>query len=930
MKIHRIEIENLNSLYGEQIIDFDEHLSGAPLFLIMGRTGAGKTTILDAICLTLFGTTPRVRDESSHFAASRPAERMMSKGTAHCRALLEFSLVDDQGRRERYRAEWRCDRTYKSPTGNVKDPHRSLRKFQNGSWDHEPLASGSRKKDYEEAFDDLLGGMTEESFLRSTLLAQGQFSAFLKADESEKATILERLTKTNEYRRIGRRAGTVMRHKRDAIEDIEKHLKKLPDIDEQALQGMAERLRELATLEESKKVDLQASRQRAQWVKDFQGFTNAHQKASERYKVAKGVKEEASADFERLAIAKRALPTRPLLDTINDKEKQHSELQEAIPDLKENLEKAAKTLKETSASTAVCEKTHKQVQAALDSIAPEIKKAREARIRRDEAKKNVSAAEKEEGKAQENLEQAEKAQEKAAKQVDAARETHKKAEEDLETLGQSTELVEKLSGLESDLRRIDEKESSLETKRQEHQDLEKKLEEIADKQEKKKALLKKNRETLQPLKGAAKEARSALKELLGEAPDAASGRALIMEKQEQLAARQKALEKLGELGAKRQTQRKKQITTQKELTELVGGQKSLKKQKEAQQQLVQTRQETVDAARQTLTHLQQALALSDKRRNLEPGTACPLCGSEDHPFLGAGDHHQVDDQLEEDRAQQQQKIVRAKEELEESRQEVQETDQKLARLLERQIALKKTLSELSEELQGLDEEVEEAITAADLESTPWEELSADVNAALETTASEKERLSTAWNQLEEAVKNAEQTQQFLSEAKKELDKLTGDLEKLDVERTQLGESKVQLSQNIETLTEEISAQRKELVQALEQVGIAIEKDLATALEQARERRDEVQAVQKALHQAKSKLEKANSAAQRAANTIEQATRGLEESKQKTESLRQELASRTKAAQDFLDGQDPDKLEEAHKQAIEEAHQKYEEARKAQH
>ena len=60
MKLHRIEVTNINSLYGDQVVDLDGALAGASLFLIQGPTGSGKSTLMDAISLALFGTTPRL------------------------------------------------------------------------------------------------------------------------------------------------------------------------------------------------------------------------------------------------------------------------------------------------------------------------------------------------------------------------------------------------------------------------------------------------------------------------------------------------------------------------------------------------------------------------------------------------------------------------------------------------------------------------------------------------------------------------------------------------------------------------------------------------------------------------------------------------------------------------------------------------------
>ena len=60
MKLLRIRVENLNSLYGSHDIDLEGVFRGEPLFLITGPTGAGKSTLMDAVSLALFGQTPRL------------------------------------------------------------------------------------------------------------------------------------------------------------------------------------------------------------------------------------------------------------------------------------------------------------------------------------------------------------------------------------------------------------------------------------------------------------------------------------------------------------------------------------------------------------------------------------------------------------------------------------------------------------------------------------------------------------------------------------------------------------------------------------------------------------------------------------------------------------------------------------------------------
>ena len=119
MKLHRIGVTNLNSLYGDQSVDLDTDLAGASLFLVQGPTGAGKSTIMDAISLALFGETPRLGALRSEVAV---AEQVMSRGTGLARAEVEFSKLEG-GSRVRYRAAWKARRARE--TGDGRGGHRS-------------------------------------------------------------------------------------------------------------------------------------------------------------------------------------------------------------------------------------------------------------------------------------------------------------------------------------------------------------------------------------------------------------------------------------------------------------------------------------------------------------------------------------------------------------------------------------------------------------------------------------------------------------------------------------------------------------------------------------------------------------------------------------------------------------------------------------
>lgn len=202
MRFHKLKLRNLNALYGEHSIDFERDVMGASVFLIVGPTGAGKSTLLDAICLALFGQTPRLERRTGK--SETDVEHVMSIGTFECMAELDFSMVGADGTREVYRAVWSMRRAHEKADGTPQRPERSLHRIRNGAL--ELLVSDHRQKFFEPVFNQALRDLSVEDFKRSILLAQGDFAAFLKASESEKASILERVTSTDVYLRLGKRA----------------------------------------------------------------------------------------------------------------------------------------------------------------------------------------------------------------------------------------------------------------------------------------------------------------------------------------------------------------------------------------------------------------------------------------------------------------------------------------------------------------------------------------------------------------------------------------------------------------------------------------------------------------------------------------------------------------------------------------------------
>ena len=179
MRIEKIEILNLNSLYGKHSIDFtvkafqDNHL-----FLLWGDMGSGKTTVLDAITLALYGRTSRQK------SISKTGNEILSKGTRECSSEVTFQ-VDGK----LYRAKW--SQKY-NRNGNLNPPERQLCEHETGR----VLASQAR--DFDNRIEALLK-LSYEQFSKAVLLEQGKFAEFLNAAPNERAAILEKLTNTEIY-----------------------------------------------------------------------------------------------------------------------------------------------------------------------------------------------------------------------------------------------------------------------------------------------------------------------------------------------------------------------------------------------------------------------------------------------------------------------------------------------------------------------------------------------------------------------------------------------------------------------------------------------------------------------------------------------------------------------------------------------------------
>lgn len=203
MKILSIRLKNLASLAGEHFIDFEcDPLANAGLIAIIGKTGAGKSTILDAMCLALFNKIPRLKEsdgklldvDGSELLTNSPLT-VLRRGTGHGFAELCFVAQDQK----HYQARWEIKRARENASGKLQSVQRSLKCLTDG------VVIADKTKAVETHIQQITQ-LSFEQFTRAVLLAQSEVTAFLKARDTERGELLEYLTNSSIFAKIGQLA----------------------------------------------------------------------------------------------------------------------------------------------------------------------------------------------------------------------------------------------------------------------------------------------------------------------------------------------------------------------------------------------------------------------------------------------------------------------------------------------------------------------------------------------------------------------------------------------------------------------------------------------------------------------------------------------------------------------------------------------------
>ena len=313
MKILELRFKNLNSLYGEWHIDFTTpDYSANGIFAIIGPTGAGKSTILDAICLALYGATPRLGK------ITKNSNQLMSRQTADC-----FSEVTFESQAGIFRCHWSQQKARKKSDGNLGESKHEIIEANSG------LLLESKKRDVAHVIEEKTG-MDFERFTRSILLAQGGFSAFLTASPDERAPILEQITGTKIYSEISMRVHEMLREARDKLALLQAEtigITILNDVQEQAHQL---ELLEKSKQDESIGIEIKNTVNAIGWLNVIKTLNNEIALLLEEQNTLNKRIIAFQPDRERLQRANHAIELDGLYATLNGLRKQQKDDQNAL------------------------------------------------------------------------------------------------------------------------------------------------------------------------------------------------------------------------------------------------------------------------------------------------------------------------------------------------------------------------------------------------------------------------------------------------------------------------------------------------------------------------------------------------------------------------------------------------------------------------
>ncbi|MBN2894209.1 MAG: AAA family ATPase [Bacteroidales bacterium] len=362
MKILKIKFKNIHSLIGENELDFTQGpLSETGIFAIVGPTGAGKSTILDVIMLALYGQMPRLEEKISKSTIENFGA-VITRNTDDAYAEVEFSTKG-----KNYRSKWSIRR---NRNGNLNDYNMEVAEMPSGK------LIETKKSEIPRINEEIIG-LKYDQFLKSIVLAQGSFSKFLKSSPDKRTEMLEKITGSEIYRTIGKRAFEMAKKHRENYEAKQNLLQNFNVLTEEEKQEYIENKSVLNDRIKKLAIEIKELDEKIKVKKNIEKLTEQikfHTKNKDKT-------DKEIADFQETA---NKLILHEKLINLKADLYEHKNLQKNISEISDSLEKASKKKTELNNTLQINELKQKEKienlaknQQLFENIQPDLEKYRE-------------------------------------------------------------------------------------------------------------------------------------------------------------------------------------------------------------------------------------------------------------------------------------------------------------------------------------------------------------------------------------------------------------------------------------------------------------------------------------------------------------------------------------------------------------------------
>jgi len=330
-----LKISGLNSFVEEQTIDFSTLIEGG-LFGIFGPTGSGKSTILDAITIALYG----------HNAIARGTKEFINTDMDKVFLSYDFDCGNNLGRQA-----YRIERSIKKNNrGGINTDFARLSFLDS---DGNPLKIVDKVSEIDDEIKNIIG-LSHNDFTRSVVLPQGKFSEFLKLAGSERRNMLERILGLEKYGgNLVDKIRSLKRKKEEELQVLQGELNRFEGITEENIKTLKKELAQVEETERELKKEINLIEKRYEELSrvwELQTELNKYLQAKKKLDTRACAIEEQRRRWER---GRNARNVKPYLDRYKDTLEDINRNKNLLRDLIIRLEDVSKKLKETESKYKV-------------------------------------------------------------------------------------------------------------------------------------------------------------------------------------------------------------------------------------------------------------------------------------------------------------------------------------------------------------------------------------------------------------------------------------------------------------------------------------------------------------------------------------------------------------------------------------------------